>query len=440
MTDRLPDCPDDVLQVSAPPLRAILAGFQWLANRRQLWRYPSPKAATAAEEMSVIDNLYWIYKTSRPITEYERDMPGDLRPDTTAPQAMLPEGFAESTSLSMGAGGDLLRSAGIDGSQDRLFENVADLLFDQDISFANFESPVTTQPLVDEVIGDQGPPTECCSATQFDILTSHKGKRFDILNTANNHMFDMGVEGVETTLATMADRQIMPLGTNAMPDDYGKALIITRGGIKIGFAAAAFGLNGRDLPEAERYRINISRLLSKKGPPDLSLLKRQIDDCKAEGCDFIIASVHWGFEFELFPRAVQIKAARDLVEYGADSILCHHPHVIQPVEYYRPARDPDRVAVIAHSLGSLTWGFMAPHIVLSTILTMRLAKGKKDGEVRTYLAEVTKTPVFRSYVEEDGQMITRLEKLADHVGNPDSPHPQPYLQQVQAFADLVRRG
>lgn len=428
------------MQVSAPPLRAILAGFQWLANRRQLWRYPAVKAATAAEEMSVIDNLYWIYKTSRPITDYERDMPADLRPDTTAPEVMLPDGFRETASATIGAGGDLLRAAGIDGSQDRLFENVADLLFDQDISFANFESPVTTQPLVDEVIGDQGPPTECCSATQFDILTSHKGKRFDILNTANNHMFDMGIEGVETTLATMADRQILPLGTNATPVDHGQALVITRNGIKIGFASAAFGLNGREMPEAERYRINISRLLPKKGPPDLSLLKQQIDDCKAQGCDFIIASVHWGFEFELFPRAAQIMAARELVEYGADSILSHHPHVIQPVEYYRPARDRDRVAVIAHSLGSLTWGFMAPHIALSTVLNLRLTKGELNDEARTYLAGVVNTPVFRSYVEVDGQMITRLEKLADHTGNPDSPFPQDYLTKVQAYADLVRRG
>jgi hypothetical protein len=63
-----------------------------------------------------------------------------------------------------------------------------------------------------------------------------------------------------------------------------------------------------------------------------------------------------------------------------------------------------------------------------------------DGETRTYLAEVTNTPVFRSYVEDNGQMITRLEKLADHVGNPDSPHTQTYLQKVQAYADLVRRG
>lgn len=438
MPDRLPNSPDEVLQVSAPPLRAILAGFQWLANRKRLWRYPAAKAATAAEEMSIIDNLYWIYKTSRPITEYERDLPAELRPETTPPETMLPDGFAESASMTIGAGGDLLRSAGIDGSQDRLFENVADLLFDQDISFANFESPVTTQPLVEEVIGDQGPPTECCSATQFDILTSHKGKRFDILNTSNNHMFDMGVEGVETTLATLNDRQILPLGTNKSPEDHGRALVITRNGIKLGFASAAFGLNGRDLPEADHYRINISRLLSKKGPPDLSLLKRQIDDCKAQGCDFIIASVHWGFEFELFPRAVQIKAARELVEYGADTILSHHPHVIQPVEFYRPARDPDRVAVIAHSLGSLTWGFMAPHIVLSTILNLRLAKGAKNGTPATYLAGVVNTPVFRSYVDVDGRMITRLEKLDDHIGKPGSPHPQAYLQQVKRYADLVR--
>lgn len=81
--------------------------------------------------MSVTDNLYWIYKTARPMTEFERDMPAELRPVTTPPEAMLPEGFVETASLSMGAGGDLLRAQGIGGSQDRLFGNVADLFFDQ---------------------------------------------------------------------------------------------------------------------------------------------------------------------------------------------------------------------------------------------------------------------------------------------------------------------
>ena len=127
-------------------------------------------------------------------------------------------------------------------------------------------------------------------------------------------------------------------------------------------------------PPEDAHRINVSRLLSKHVDPELKSFKQQIDWCKREECDFI-ASLHWGFEFEFFPRKRQVEAARELVEYGADAIFCHHPHVIQPVEYYRIRRDPSRVAVIAYSLGSLTWGFTAPHLVLSLLLDLKLTKG-----------------------------------------------------------------
>jgi len=191
------------------------------------------------------------------------------------------------------------------------------------------------------------------------------------------------------------------------------------------------------MPAAEAYRINTAKLLSKFVEPELNLLKRQIDDCKNEGCDFIIASVHWGYEFEFFPRKRQVVAARALVEYGADIVLCHHPHVIQPIEYYRTQRDPDRVAVIAYSLGSLAWGYTAPHIVLSVILNITISKGSRQGKNLTYVEKVSVTPIFRSAVDRGGKTLTRIEKLADHIGGRSDRHPRDYLAAIERYARLV---
>jgi poly-gamma-glutamate synthesis protein (capsule biosynthesis protein) len=296
---------------------------------------------------------------------------------------------------------------------------------------------VTTQELKKEVIGDKEAPTECCSRAQFDVLTSHRGKRFAVLNTTNNHMFDMGVEGIETTLKIFSDESILDVGTNRNPEEYGRGKILIKNGIKLGFASATFGLNGHVMPAAEAYRINTAKLLSKFVEPELNLLKRQIDDCKNEGCDFIIASVHWGYEFEFFPRKRQVVAARALVEYGADIVLCHHPHVIQPIEYYRTQRDPDRVAVIAYSLGSLAWGYTAPHIVLSVILNMTISKGSRQGKNLTYVEKVSVTPIFRSAVDRGGKTLTRIEKLADHIGGRSDRHPRDYLAAIERYARLV---
>ncbi len=437
MDNKLPSTPADVLVVSFSPLRLVIYVVTRLAEILGFWTRPLKNAAAASEEMNSLDTLYWIHKSRNPIAQSEEmaDEPDWLK--TGYRHFDLPQDFEQHHTLTIGAGGDILRSAGIDDSKDILFENVQDLLFDQDISYANFESPVTDQDLVDEVIGDKGPPIECCSKAQFDVLKGHKGRGFNVLHTANNHMFDMGTEGIETTLKTLEQEAVLDVGTNRTVDQYGKAKIMVKNGIKLGFVSDCFGLNGRQLPKGDHHRIHVSKLVSKHAPPDLNLLQRQIDDCKEHHCDFIIASVHWGFEFEFFPREAQVKAARSLVEYGADCIISHHPHVIQPVEIYNPQRDPNRAAVIAYSLGSLTWGFMAPHIVLSTILNLKLTKGTTNGDTQTYIDDVRATPVFRTYCNENGKMITRIEKLADHTGPDGSTLPEPYIAKIKQHSDLV---
>lgn len=426
--------PAEGLDMSSPELmRLILEGVAE-AERSGKWVRGFREAAADLREMTLDDMIYWVYKTTNPVTRIEEDAENILAKD---PIGGLPGGFESDTRLTLGAGGDLLQADGLELSKDILFENVADLFFEQDVSLANLESPITRGELVKEVIGDKGPPIECCNHAQFETLASHGGRYFTILNTSNNHMFDRGLEGVDTTHDALANKGILNIGTNRSSAEHGRGRTLTVNGIRLGFAAATFGLNGHEVPAAESYRINTSSLLPRQGSADLSLLKRQIDDCRKEGCDFIIASIHWGYEFEMFPRRKQIEAARELVEHGADAILSHHPHVIQPVEYYRTRRDPNRIAPIAYSLGSLTWGFTAPHLVLSLVQNLTLAKGRLGGKGVTYVQESTVTPIFRSAVDKDGQTETRLEKLSDHIDGRSTRHSPDYIAAIKGYADLV---
>lgn len=400
------------------------------------WDYPRANSATASEEMTFTDRAYRLYKCARPIIRAEKEV-SDILSWRDKPALKLPDGFKKDTSVTIGAAGDLIPVDGLESSKDILFENIADVLFGVDISFANLEAPVTERNLKEPLIFGR-PPIMYCSFSQFSTLAGYRGKYFTVLNFANNHTFDAGIEGIETTQALLLQKGILDIGTPRGPQEYGRAKILTKGGIKIGFISATFGLNGHQLPVSETYRIHTAKLMSKYVVTDLELLRKQIEDSKKQGCDFIIASIHWGHEFEFFPRLRQIEAAHTLIEEGVDLILGHHPHVIQPLEYYRTKRDVNRTGVIAYSLGGLTFGwYTAPHLVLGMILNVRLSKGLLNGAGHTYIERIEPVPVFQSFSYQDGIRSMRVERLQGRLKERSSYQSAPYLRQIARYAELV---
>ncbi|WP_413990784.1 CapA family protein [Labrys okinawensis] len=407
------------------------------------WDFPLADSATDAAEMNHVDWAYWLYKKESPTIKAESGVREALFA-TDKSLIQLPDRFIRSTSLTMSASGDLTAMNGIEASKDTLYTKVNDVIFDADISFANLEAAVTTQDF-DSCFVAPVDPENCTllrsSPAQFAALVGHKQQTFSVLNFANNHTFDLGLDGIKTTQRLFAERNIVGIGTPATPEDYGRATFITRSDIKIGFISATFGLNNRALPENEKYRIHTAKLVSKYVEPDLELLNKQIEHCKSQNCDFIVASLHWGHEFEFFPRASQLETAHLLIEQGVDLILGHHPHVIQPVEYYRTKRDPNRIAVIAYSMGGLTWGAwdMAPHVALSLILRMKLSKGTLDDADRTYVASIDVVPVLQNVLSQDGNRFICVETLAEHVRARRS-HSEEWgrrIEQIDAYARLV---
>jgi len=142
-----------------------------------------------------------------------------------------------------------------------LYDGIEHILFDKDISYAALEFPISYTEPEKTPLTPTACPSEYCNPAQFDVLKGHKGKNFTILHTASNHMFDIGAQGVETTRKVLHQANIIDVGTNGTSEDSGKAKIIIKNSIKIGFASAGFGLNGYAMPSDESYHINYARLL-----------------------------------------------------------------------------------------------------------------------------------------------------------------------------------
>ena len=69
----------------------------------------------------------------------------------------------------------------------------------------------------------------------------------------------------------------------------------------------------------------------------------------SEKSNIQIISLHWGIERSKNPTEEQIWLGHFLIDNGADLILGHHPHVIEPIEIYKNK-------VIVYSLANFSYG------------------------------------------------------------------------------------
>jgi poly-gamma-glutamate synthesis protein (capsule biosynthesis protein) len=275
----------------------------------------------------------------------------------------------------------------------------------------------------------------------FDAFKGHQGKQYKIFCTANNHMLDDGLRGFNTTHDQLESEGFYYVGSNRSPEDQKKGLIISSNNIKFGLVAATYRMNNRGLghyPEdMEKCLVNVIPFHSFQGKVDLSLLEDQISYCKAQNCDFIIVSLHWGMEFEFFPRQDQVNIAHHLIEFGADAIISHHAHNIQPYELYQTRRDPQRIAPIFYGLGNLSSLWSAPYFALSMIVNFNVIKGTVDNAAKTLAAQVKVDPVLQLEYEYKKKPFLQIENLRDLINSSFSDSRRDYFIKAGKYADLA---
>lgn len=165
---------------------------------------------------------------------------------------------------------------------------------------------------------------------------------FDVVNIATNHMLDKTSKGLAEAMNYWDSKEgVVRTGSYRNMDELNEVEYIERDGIKIGLVGVTQYTNGLKLPENSAIKILYTS--------NESAIKAKIEAAEKE-CDLVLVNAHWGEEYTNTPTALQRGLAKKMSDWGADVIIGHHPHVIQPVEWIE--RENGSRTLVAYSLGN----------------------------------------------------------------------------------------
>ena len=295
--------------------------------------------------------------------------------------------------VDLSAVGDLMVRAQLTAENSvHLYDDIHDELFKADIVFGNLETPAhpgrASAPF----------PSFNLSAEATRVyLGVDAGHGFDIVSTANNHVLDQGDDGLWATLDYLDELNVLHVGSSRTMEERDEEFpIIEENGIKTAFLAYTFSTNGRPLPEGREYEVNLVQLNTLEGPPDISLIEQHLETARDFGADLVVVSLHWSMEYEFYPPRRIIELGHRIADAGADVILGHHPHILNPMESYVPQNRDRGVpeVLIAYSLGNFIPGQWRTIFRTSIILHVELSRGFVDSKMRVWISDVDYTPVW----------------------------------------------
>ena len=243
------------------------------------------------------------------------------------------------------------------------FENVYDIFSQDDFSIVNLEGPLTLAEEAREgqVYSIKGDPSYANLLVCGDI---------EAVSMANNHRLDYGQAGSEDTVKALKDAEI------AYAYDSNVAVYeVDEKGIRIGFVSVNEVSNGWVVEQQ---------------------LEEGIKSLKEQDVDLIFACCHWGIEREYYPEEYQMSLGRKCIDWGADLVIGHHPHVLQGIEEYQGK-------FIVYSLGNFCFGANRNPQDKDTMLfqqTFTFVEGEKqeDKEIKIipcYVSSVTSRNDFK---------------------------------------------
>lgn len=269
--------------------------------------------------------------------------------------------------------------------KDYFLENVYDIFSRDDMTIVNLEGTLTfsenMQP--DRTYNIKGDPE------YVEILTSGS---VEAVSMANNHRYDYGEEGSRDTVAAVEGAGIK----YAYDENLG---IYETKGIRIGFVSVS---------EASR------------GSAVEKTLEEGIALLKEEGVDLILTCCHWGTEREYYPEDYQRTLGKKCIDWGADLVIGHHPHVLQGIEEYQGK-------YIVYSLGNFCFGANRNPADKDTMIfqqTFTFVDGEKqeDKEIRVIPCSVSSVADRNDFRptpaegEEAERIIGRINEFSKDFG------------------------
>lgn len=217
----------------------------------------------------------------------------------------------------------------------------------------------------------------------------------DIVNLANNHVYDYGPDALLDTITTLDEAGIPHVGAGANIEEAGKPYYFVCNGRKIAIVAAT---------QIERT-LNYTKEATEDAPGVLKTLEPEkfveIIRKAKKNSDYVIAFVHWGTEGDSNYGRDQKNLARAFVNAGADAIIGGHTHCLQGFEIM------DGVPII-YSLGNFWFSSSTQDTGLAKVTID--ANGKLTLSFIPCIQEKIKT----SLVTEESQKQRILNFMQEH--------------------------
>jgi len=233
------------------------------------------------------------------------------------------------------------------------FLEIKDYLLEADILFGNLESVISDQGYqIKQVYPFRAEP---------ESIKGLKEAGFDIVSCANNHALDYGSEALKDSIVRLSRNNIECVGAGLKEKAY-SPVVLEKENLEIAYLSYTYLAPSNW--KASEEKVGTAWLNEEN-------LKQGINKVKEES-DLIVVSFHFGEEYEKKPNSFQKRYSRLAIDTGADLVIGHHPHVVQPVERYKNGW-------IAYSLGNFVFdqGFSA-----ETMNSMLLKVNVKDNQIK----------------------------------------------------------
>lgn len=243
-------------------------------------------------------------------------------------------------SLTLYAVGDLILS---EPDPDRFFELAAPRLRGADVVVGQVEVPYTRKP-------DTARSDIVRDPTQLRAM-AHAG--FTVGTMAGNHVFDLGQEALDETVAALGEYGIVPVGAGRNLEEARRPAVLERKGVRVGILS--YNCAGPKSSWASEFKGGAAYVEAFTIYQDLSYptpgaqpvvrsacehtsLEAMIDDIEdlRPRVDVLLVVFHKGIGHT--PARVadyERQVAHAAIRAGADVVTGHHAHILRGVEVYR---------------------------------------------------------------------------------------------------------
>ena len=290
----------------------------------------------------------------------------------------------------------LVESGGSSYDYTDVFLDVGPVLASAELTTVNLEGDFSSYP-----DGEKNSAPKSMASTL-------KSMGVDMIQLANSYAINQGVSGLLTTIDTVQQAGMEPVGVFRNESEYkqkqGVSMFEVQG-VRIAVVAFTKGMNGRAIPGADNedcVNVLYSDYSSVYQQINRDKITRVMENAQAQKPDITIALVHWGSEHDDTISNSQKNICKLLIEEGADAIIGTHSHRVQQIDY-----DPEMGTLVAYSLGDLV-STAQDETAYSIILNMEITKDNRTGD--TAITGYSYTPIFT--VSEQGKPV-RVVRIAE---------------------------